>query len=40
VHVGEQNTLSEAAVSLRAMVTFETWSSSEIEFPVEKCVVQ
>ena len=33
---GERDTLSEAAVSLRAMFTFVTWSSSGTEFLVKK----
>jgi len=38
VHGGERDTLSEAAVSSRAMVTvtFVTWSSSGTEFLIEK----
>jgi len=36
VHGGEQDTLSEAVVSLRTMATFVTWSSSGTEFVVKK----
>jgi hypothetical protein len=36
VHGGERDTLSEATVTLRTVVTFVTWLISRTEFLVEK----
>ena len=39
VHGGERDTLSEAVVSLRTLVTFVTWLISRTEFPSSELVL-
>jgi len=39
VHGGEQDTLSEAVVSLRTLVTFVTWLISRTEFSSTELVL-
>jgi len=39
VHGGERDTLSEAVVSLKTLVTFETWLISRTEFSSPELVV-